>query len=174
MKQNLLLVSDVEDLGKIGEVVTVKSGYARNYLLPKKKAIIADKHTLLMQKKLKEERSKQAITDKSDSQELAKIIEKLTLSINVKVDPEGKLYGSVGVTDIIDLLKKEGIEVSKKNVLLKKPIKETGVTNIELKLKEDVIASFSLKIIPEDVEGGLPVVEKEVSKEIEEQRETQE
>lgn len=149
MKQKLLLIEDVEDLGKSGEVVSVKPGYARNFLLPRRKALIAKKHTLRIQKKLQEEREKRAVVEKKESGELAALIGEKVLSIDVKVDPEGKMYGSVSSQDIVALLEKEGIKIEKKSVNLKHPIKETGVFDITFKLKEGVEAGCKLKIIGE-------------------------
>lgn len=151
MKQKLLLLEDVEDLGRSGEIVEVKSGYARNFLIPKKKATIAKKHTIALQKKLVEEREKKAVLDKKEAEELVAKLEKIVIEKEVKVDPEGRMYGSVGILDILQLLEKENIKLKKKDVLLKKPIKETGVFDIDFKLKEGVLASCKLKIIKESV-----------------------
>ena len=165
-KQQLLLIKDVADLGKSGEIVAVRPGYARNYLLPQQQALVATKHTLRMQEKLQKERSKQAAVDKTESETLAKKIENITLAIHVKVDPEGKMYGSVSVQDIAHLFEKENLPIEKRNVQLKHSIKETGVKEIILKLKEGVQVNFNLKIIPEEVKVGdsavvAPVVEEE-------------
>jgi large subunit ribosomal protein L9 len=152
-KQQLLLIADVDDLGKSGEIVSVKAGYARNYLLPKQRAVIASKHSLRMQQKLQEERAKKAVVDQAESEALAKKIENITLSIHVKVDPEGKMYGSVSAQDIVHLFEKENLPVERRNVQLKHHIKETGVFEIHLKLKEGVKTFFHLKVIPEEVKA---------------------
>jgi len=149
MKQKLLLLQDVEDLGKQGEVVSVKAGYARNFIIPQKKGVIADSGTLRMQEKLQKERAIRAEKDKQDAEVMAQMIQGKTLSIDVKVDPEGKMYGSVSTKDIADLWMQENIIVDKKQVQLKHAIKETGVHEIALKLKEGVMASFHLKVIPQ-------------------------
>ena len=149
MRQNLLLLKDVEDLGKSGEIVSVRSGYARNYILPKKLGIVADKHTMRMQKKLQEERAKKAIEDKKDAEKIAEAIALISLETKSKVDPEGKMYGSVSAQDIINLLEEKNIKLDKKNIQLKHPIKEIGTYDIVLKLKEGVEASCKLTIIPE-------------------------
>lgn len=151
-KQKLLLIEDVEDLGRSGEVVLVKAGYARNFLVPKRFAIVADPNTLKMQEKLRKERAVIAIQEKKESEELAKIIEQMALSITVKVDPEGKMYGSVGPQDIIELIEKHNIKLTKKNIGIKKHIKETGTIEVPIKLKEGVETKISLQIIPEKVE----------------------
>jgi large subunit ribosomal protein L9 len=171
MRQKLLLIEDVEDLGRSGDVVAVKAGFARNFLVPQKKAVVADKHTLLMQTKLQEERAKTAARDRSEAVEQAKIIEKLTLKIEVKVDPEGRMYGSVAPSDIVELLKAEGVGVDKKCVQLKKHIKELGVTKVPLKLKEGVIAVCVLKVIRE---GAVDVEEVVVTEEIVEETKAKE
>jgi len=156
MGNQLLLIEDVDDLGRSGDVVSVKPGYARNYLLPKKKAVVADKHTLRMQAKLKEERAKRAVVDKKEAEELAERINGMLLSIEVKVDPEGHLYGSVGASDIIRLFDEQGISLERRNVILPHPIKELGVHPISLKLKESVPASFSLKVYSDVVLKAAP------------------
>lgn len=151
-KQKLLLIEDVFDLGRSGEVVSVKPGYARNFLIPQKKAVVADKQTLKMQERLKKERSARAVKDKKESQELAQQLETITISTSVKVDPEGKMYGSVSVNDIIHLLEKEGVKIEKRSIVLKHPVKEIGVTEIPLKLKEGIESKVVLKITAESSE----------------------
>ncbi|KPK32060.1 MAG: hypothetical protein AMS24_05070 [Chlamydiae bacterium SM23_39] len=149
MKQKLLLLEDVEYLGKSGDIVEVKPGYSRNFLIPQKKAIIAKKHTLALQKKLQEEREKKAKLEKKESEKIKEKIEKLTLETTVKTDPTGKMYGSIGKQDILALLEKEDIKIDKKEIILKKPIKETGTFDIKFNLKENVEATCKLNIIPE-------------------------
>jgi large subunit ribosomal protein L9 len=149
MRQNLLLLQDVIDLGRAGEIVSVKSGYARNFLLPLKKGVIAGEQTMRMQKRLQEERAKQAVTDKVEAEALAKVIELISLQTHAKVDPEGKMYGSVSQQDIVDLLAKHDIKLDRKDVQLKHAIKETGTFDITFRLKEGVPATCKLEILPE-------------------------
>ncbi len=150
MKQQLLLLQDVEALGKKGEIVSAKPGYVRNYLLPKGYAIIASPNTLRKQERLRAERDKQALVDRKDSEELALQIEGIaSLEIRVKVDPEGHMYGSVSAAEIAQLFQERGLPVERKSVLVNKPIKETGAHKIALKLKEGVTAHCQLHIIPE-------------------------
>lgn len=157
MKQKLLLLSDVHNVGKTGDIVSVKPGYARNFLLPKKRAIVADRNTIRMQEKLKKERAAQALIDKKESEALAKKLSTITLKFEVKVDPEGHLYGSVGVTDILKLLVEEGIELERYQIALGQPIKKAGAHKVTLKLKESVEAFVAVHVIPEG--GKLPPVE---------------
>ena len=146
-KTQLLLLEDVTNLGRKGELATAKPGFIRNYLLPQKKAVIADKRTIRMQEQLKEERTKQAAEDKKEAVILAARLKSKTLSIKAKNDIQGHLYGSVNASEIVKILaEQEGIQLDRKNVLLPKPIKNVGVFEIHLRLKEEVPATFTLKI----------------------------
>lgn len=149
MKQQLLLLQDVESLGKKGEIVTAKPGYVRNFLLPQGLAVIASPNTLRKQERLRAERAKQAVIDRKEAEELAIQVGGTSLEIRVKVDPEGHMYGSVSAADIAQLLQEKGLPVEKKSVLVNKPIKETGVHKISLKLKEGVSVICQLSIVPE-------------------------
>ncbi len=146
MRNQLLLIKDVEDLGRSGDVVSVKPGYSRNFLLPQKKAVIADKFTLRMQVKLKEERARRAELDRKDAEELSHKIEGMVLSTEVRVDPDGHMYGSVSALDIVRLFAAEGIVIERRNVVLLHPIKTLGVHSINLNLKEGVSAHITLKV----------------------------
>lgn len=151
MATKLLLIKDQESLGRSGEIVSVRPGYARNYLLPQGVAIIANKQSLKHQERLKAEREKQAIEDRKDSEALAATLEGITLTRIVKVDHDGHMYGSVTTHDIVHLLQEQhNIELDKKNIQLKHPIKSTGVHAIPLKLKEGVAASINLKVMSEE------------------------
>jgi large subunit ribosomal protein L9 len=152
MATQYLLLEDVEGLGHSGEVVkNIKPGYVRNFLLPKKLVVIADKRTLRLQEKLKEQRQQKRLLDKQESDAVAARVEGLTLTKVVKVDHDGHMYGSVTVADIIHLLLDHvQVELDKKCIQLKHAIKTTGIHSISLKLKEGVTASFNLKVISEE------------------------
>lgn len=150
MNNQLLLIDDVDELGRSGDLVKVKPGFARNYLLPQKKAVIATAQTLRMQEQLKADRAKRAMEDKKDAEALAKRLEGKVLNIRVKVDQEGHMYGSVAAVDIVHLFEKEGIELVRRNVLLPLPIKALGVHEINLKLKEGVPAKIILEVEAEE------------------------
>ncbi len=149
MKQQLLLLDDVDSLGRKGELVTAKPGYVRNFLLPRGLAIVATPHTLRKQEALKVERAKQAIIDRQESEKLAAALEGLVLEIKVKVDPEGHMYGSVSIADIAGLFAEKGLPVEKKYILMTRPLKETGIHKIPLKLKEGISVTCHLTVIPE-------------------------
>jgi large subunit ribosomal protein L9 len=150
-KQKLLLLADVDSLGKKGEVVTAKPGYVRNFLFPQRLAILANSHTLRKQERLREERFKQAAVDHKEAEALANRIAGIALETRVKVDPEGHMYGSVSAQDIAELFQKLDLPVERKYIQLPRPLKETGQHKIVLKLKEGVPASCTLTILPEGV-----------------------
>lgn len=151
MATKLLLIEDVEALGRSGEIVSVKPGYARNYLLPQGLAIIANQHALRQQERLIEDRQKKAAADKKESEEVAVSLEGISLITVVKVDHDGHMYGSVTANEIVHLLQEQhNLTLDKKNIQLKHPIKTTGVHAIPVKLKEGVVASFNLKVMSEE------------------------
>lgn len=153
MMTKVLLIEDVDDLGRKGEVFSVKPGFAFNYLLPQKFAIIADKASLRKQARLQEERKQKAIHDRQESETMASQLNGESIETTVKVDHEGHMYGSVSVLDIIHLIKlKTGIDLDKRMVQLAHPLKEVGVFPISLRMKEGVEASITLKIIPEEIQ----------------------
>jgi len=167
-KQRLLLLDDVETLGRSGQVVEVKKGFARNFLIPQAKATAATKHTLRMQEKLQAEREKKAAVDRKESEDLAKIIEqKKSITLEVKVDPEGKLYGSVTPQDISAKFAEDKIDLDRKYIKLAKPIKDTGTFEVPILLKEDVESKITLHVHPE---GGLPSSPKEEKTPLEEEK----
>jgi len=155
MKQQLLLLKDVHGLGRSGDVVTAKPGFIRNFLLPQKRAVIADKNTLKMQTRLKQEREKQAAVDRKGAEELAVQLKDLVLTTEEKSDREGKMYGSVTALDIARMLQEKGHTLDRKNIVLPQPLKTIGVHKVELKLIEGVAGSIMVDIQPEG--GPLPV-----------------
>ncbi len=151
MPIKVLLLEDVQEL-RSGDIVNVKPGYARNYLLPQGFAIIADKKAIRMQARLQETRLQQAVVDKKESEQLKGQLEGVVVTSTVKVDKDGHMYGSVNASDIVELLQSQAqIVVEKRSVILKQAIKDTGVHTINIKLKEGITSSFTLKIIAEEV-----------------------
>lgn len=155
----LLLLEDVDDLGRSGDIVNVKPGYARNFLIPRSKGLFADANARRRQAKLQEERAKRAIVDKQEAEALALQIEPLSLTTSVKVDHEGHMYGSVTALDIVRLLGEEGIALERRNIVLPHPIKQTGSHTIRIKLKEGVMTTCKLQILVEGVVEEVVVVE---------------
>lgn len=157
MANKLLLIEDVESLGRSGDIVSVRPGYARNFLMPMGFAVVADKNALRMQARLQEERKQKAILDRKESDEIASRLEGQSVTKIVKVDHEGHMYGSVSSADIVHLIQGNlSIELEKRSIQIKHAIKETGDHTITVKLKEGVTASFILRIVPDVVHGKIP------------------
>jgi len=136
----VILSQDVKALGKAGDVVKVKAGFARNYLLPRKVAYPATPTNV---KKIEQERVKKAAQQEEEqvkAQETAEKIAKVSCNVSVEVNDLEKLYGSVTQTDIVKSLAQEGYEIDKNDVLLDKPIEELGIYEIGVRLHPNVTA----------------------------------
>ena len=145
----VILTETIESLGIIGSQVDVAKGYARNYLLPQKKAVLA---TPANQKMLEQEKKHfeiQIAKERKIAEEMAERLEGVRCTIAAKVSEEDRLYGSIGVRDIIDALAREGIQVEKRMVLLRETIKNTGTFNIPIRVYRDVEPEITLEIVPE-------------------------
>ncbi|MBI5274712.1 MAG: 50S ribosomal protein L9 [Chlamydiales bacterium] len=155
MQYQLLLLEDISGARK-GEIIKATPGFARNYLLPQKKAVVVDKRTVRLQERLKEERAKQAKEDRVVAEQLVRDLQGKSFTTIVKVDPDGHMYGSVSTADVSSLLKDHGFNVHKRHVYLIHPIKTLGEHTIELHLKEGVKTSFKLTI-----ESDTPIAVKQ-------------
>lgn len=145
----VILTETVESLGIIGSEVVVADGYARNYLIPQNKAV---ESTASNRKRMEQEKARfelQIAKEKEFAEEMAKRLEGVTVQIKAKVSDESRLYGSVTVKNIIDALAAKNIEVDKRMVLLKEPIKETGVYNIPIRVYKGVKPEITVEIVPE-------------------------
>ncbi len=143
----VILTKDVASLGKRTEVVDVKPGYARNYLIPQGLALPASEQALKsIQSCIKHEQLKQAKKKKS-AEEQAKAINGISCTASVQAGEEDRLYGSVTAADIAELLSQQGIKVDKKKIVLEEPIKKLGVYNIPVKLHPEVEATVKLWVV---------------------------
>lgn len=146
---NVILMEDVEKLGKAGDVVKVADGFARNFLIPKGKAMAATTRNvkeLEHKKRLVESRNKKAL---KGAQSIADKLETLQITIPAKVGEDEKLFGSVTRRNISDALAKEGVEIERKNILLEEAIKTTGVFNVDVKVHKDVKAKLRVWVVAE-------------------------
>lgn len=147
----VVLVKEVEKLGKEGDVVEVKPGYARNYLFPKKLAVEATPANLKMAEKKREQRIKKERERLEQLKSLAEKLEGIKLVFYRKAGEKDRLFGSVTSKDIIEALKeKHNIELDKKNIHLEHPLKELGKFDVEIHLYEDV--KTKLEVIIEKTE----------------------
>ncbi len=143
----VILNESIENLGKAGDIVKVANGYARNYLLPKGIAIIADKKNLSKIEKQREAILKRAAKMKEEYEALAAQLASIDLEIPVKVGEEEKLYGSVTNLDIARVIGEKGYEIDRKKIILEEPIKALGEYEIPVKLSPDVTATIKVKVV---------------------------
>lgn len=145
----VILRKDIPKLGKAGDVVKVKDGYARNYLIPKGLAILANQKTL---KALENQRKiilAKAERERKKLETLAEKLEGITLTVYRKTIEEDRIYGSVSAVDIVNLLKEEGIEIEKNQVVLEEPIKNLGTFEVPIKLSSDKIVNIKVEVLEE-------------------------
>ena len=143
----LILRKDFETLGQVGDLVDVKPGYARNYLIPQGIAFIADKKNM---RRLEEEQKRMAAKkdkEKVAAEKLAEELAKVSCTAAVTVGEEDRVFGSVTNQDIADLLKEKGFDIDKKKILLDEPIKALGIYDISIKLYTEVEATIKLWVI---------------------------
>jgi large subunit ribosomal protein L9 len=150
----ILLLSPIVGLGGEGDVVSVKAGYARNYLLPKRRAIPLTRSNRKQIENLKKAREIREMKEREGAQVLAKRLRQLSLAIAVRTGEEGRLFGSVTVADIRDRLKQEGIEVEKDQIRLPHPLKVLGKHEFRVKLHPDVSVDMGIEVVSENpIEG---------------------
>ncbi len=145
----IILKEDIKKLGKMGQIVDVADGYARNYLVPKGLAVEASTkniRSLEHEKKIIQEKARK---HKDSAQDLASRISSLTLTIKAKAGEEEKLFGSVTTMDIAEALLAQGVEIEKKKIVLEEPIKRLGSYSVQIKLHPDVSVPLTIEVIQE-------------------------
>jgi large subunit ribosomal protein L9 len=145
----VILKETLEPLGIIGSEVDVKKGFARNYLIPQGKAVFAtpQNRNILAQEKTKLDL--QIAKERETAEEMAKKLEKVVCKITAKVADEGRLYGSVTTREIMDALTAQNVDVLKRMILLKEPIKEIGSYKIPIRVYKDIEPEITLEIAAE-------------------------
>ncbi|MFH1878083.1 MAG: 50S ribosomal protein L9 [Candidatus Omnitrophota bacterium] len=134
----VILIKDVEKLGVIGDEVTVKDGFARNYLIPRQMVVAATKGALNIIEQKKREKARREKKIKEECEQLSEKIKALSCTIAMESGEEDKLFGSVTSEMISENLRAEGVEVDKKKIILEEPIKKLGVYTVEIRLHAEV------------------------------------
>ena len=143
----VILREDVPDIGQAGQTVDVKDGYGRNYLIPRNMAIVATKGNLRSIGEVHKQKDLRERKLRRGAEVVKEKIEKLEISAEVLVGEEEKVFGSVTVHDIVDLLATEGVTVPKHTIKLDEPIKTLGVYTVPIKIEKDVIADLKLWVV---------------------------
>ena len=145
----LILTADVNDLGKRGDVVEVAEGYARNFLLPKNKAIKANEGALAQAEAVREARIEAERRAKDEAENIATQLVGSRVVLAAQAGDEGQLYGSVGAGDVVEGIKRfTGIELDRSQIEMATPIKAIGLHEIQVKVHPDVEFPLTLDVIP--------------------------
>ena len=145
----VILKETINSLGIIGSEVTVANGYARNYLFPQEKAVLASPQN---RRKMENERAKfeiQIAQERKLAQEMAQKLEGIVCQVSAKVSEEDRLYGSVTARDIINALAAQDIVVEKRMLILKEPLKTIGSFKVPIRVYNEVEPEITVEIIPE-------------------------
>lgn len=145
----VILREDVDKLGKIGDTVKVKDGYARNYLIPMKKAIEATPKNLRALEHTKKMVSDRLRRLKKEAATVADRLKTISVVIKAKAGEEGKLFGAVTSMDIAEAVRAQGIEIDRRKIILDEPIKRLGEYTVQVKLHADVAADIKVSVVEE-------------------------
>ena len=143
----VILQQDVDKLGKSGELVRVRPGFARNYLLPRQLAVTATSAAVKRIEHEKQVALAKAEKGKKEARELAAKIDALSIKLTLKAGEDGKLFGSVGTKDLEHAVTAQGLKIDRKTIKLAEPIKQLGTYEIPVKLVSDVGATLKVEVV---------------------------
>ncbi len=143
----VILQETVEGLGHVGDLLDVSDGFARNYLLPRRKALEASSRNVKALEHVKRVSAEKARKEKQQIEAVAKKISAVSLTLTAQVGKDDKMFGSVTVKDIVEGLAEHGFEVDRRRIQLAQPIKELGTFTVPVKLHRDVTASVSVMVV---------------------------
>tara|TARA_B100001113_G_C20983194_1_gene567031 strand:+ start:43 stop:489 length:447 start_codon:yes stop_codon:yes gene_type:complete len=146
----VILKEDVQNLGQQGDVVEVKAGYARNYLMPKKLAILFTEQQQRSIEEAKRVETRKLEREKDQIESILKELKALNLSLKMKSEEDNKLFGSVTKLDIVKLLEESGVNIDKKYIDLASPIKTLGEHTVNVSFTKDMSESFTVLVEKED------------------------
>jgi large subunit ribosomal protein L9 len=148
---DVILLEKIANLGNLGDKVTVKAGYGRNYLLPHGKAVAATAEKLAEFEQRRAELEKVAAEELAKAQARSEAISQLDVTIAQKAGEGGKLFGSVGTQDIAEAVTAAGVEVKRQEIRLPEgPLRHIGEHQIEIQLHSDVVATLALSVVEEE------------------------
>jgi large subunit ribosomal protein L9 len=144
----VILKNDVKGLGRTGDMKEVKDGYARNFLLPTGKAVMADLGAIKNWERHREEREERDRSERSAAEATAERLRELKLEVAVKAGEKNRLFGSVTNREIAELIAREGIELDRHSIHLREPIKTVGDHRVDIHLMAGVDAQLTLTVVP--------------------------
>jgi len=161
----VLLTEDIPSLGLAGEVHTVARGYARNYLLPRREAILATKGALKQAEDIRQAAIRKRAQERSNADAQAEVLSSQQLLFNVRAGDNDRLYGSITTSDIAELMEETvEFEVDRRRILLSQPIRELGLYDVTIRLMAEVEATFAVAVVREG-EGWADAEQREQDRE---------
>jgi large subunit ribosomal protein L9 len=145
----IILKEDVINLGYKGDIVKVKAGYGRNFLVPTKKAVLATESAKKMLAEDMKQRAHKLERLKNEASELAEKVKDITLKVGAKTSTTGKIFGAVGPIQIAEAFEKAGFTVDRRVIVLKEPVKEIGSYKATLKLHKEVSVEVAFEVVTE-------------------------
>ena len=152
----VILQENVEGLGYLGDVLTVAKGYARNYLLPRKKAVVAEERQVKLLQHIKRQTDQKAKKELEALDDVGKNLSKISLTFEVQTGKDDKLFGSVTSKDVAEKLAAQGVEVDRKKIHLPQPLRELGTFSVAVKLHRDVVPKISVTLVKKGGEEAAP------------------
>jgi large subunit ribosomal protein L9 len=146
----LILKEDVSGLGHAGDVVSVKPGYAKNFLVPEGKATVASEARIREVEHLKRQIAEKVAKELADLKKAKKALEALDLEVKAKAGEEGKLFGSVTAAQVAELVAARGFDLDRRKIELAEPIKELGEHSVAVRLHREIVATLRLKVTAEE------------------------
>ena len=145
----VLLLADVQGVGKKGEVINAKDGYVRNYLLPRELAIVATPAVLKAQEKEHDARAKRREREAEEAGRLGDRLKELTVTVTAKAGEGGRLFGSITSKDIATGLAKQNVKIDRRKIELKEPIRALGLTQVPVRIYHDTVVLLNVDVVNE-------------------------
>ena len=143
----IILLEDVKGVGKRGEKVKVANGYARNFMIPNKLAVVSTDSGAAIFAEAERRRGRRETKSRREAEEAAKKYANVSVHISVEVGEEDRLFGSVTSSDIAESLREQGIEIDKRKIMLEEPLRQLGVYSVPIKLFQDVEAKIKVWVV---------------------------
>jgi len=146
----VILKQDVATLGETGDIVNVKDGFGRNYLIPRGLAILATPSNVKVVEEIRRQSAHRLERLVNDAKELAKQLSKLDIVIPARVGEENRIFGTVTTQQVADVLEKKGLEIDRRKIELHEEIRALGVYSATIKLHGDLAAEVKIQVVPEE------------------------
>jgi len=150
----VILKQTIDNLGREGDIVNVKPGYARNYLLPQKMATVINKMSLALLKQEQDAIQARLARQQKETEALVAQLSGITVEITRRVGDENRLFGSVTASDITNQLKEKGISIDRRSIVLSDPIKMVGESTVAIKVGYQMMAEIKVQVVPENIDDA--------------------